>query len=129
MIRRRIEKEFGDEDDPAIPAHWVDQGHKIFKCSHCGNYFDFRGVNAGRGAANYCPNCGAKMWNILTRKPQKFTKREEEIRDYIINEYKEALYGVETHSTSDAVAREDEASKILGKIFDILGYKEDKNHE
>lgn len=22
---------------------------------------DFRGVNAGRGSANYCPNCGARM--------------------------------------------------------------------
>ena len=78
-------KEFGDvkrsdcfgcedeatEDDSTIPAHWIDQGHKIFKCSNCGNYLDFRGVNAGRGTANYCPNCGAKMWNILTRKPQK----------------------------------------------------------
>lgn len=69
-----LEKEFGDEDDSTVPAHWIDQGHKIFKCSNCGNYLDFRGVNAGRGAANYCPNCGAKMWNILTRKPQKKVK-------------------------------------------------------
>ena len=114
-------KEFSDEDDSTIPAHWIDQGHKIFKCSNCGNYLDFRGVNAGRGAANYCPNCGAKMWNILTRKPQKLTKREEEIRDYIINEYGEALYAVEVHNTPETVAREDEASKILEKIIDILG--------
>ena len=84
-------EEFGYEDDSTVPAHWIDQGHKIFKCSNCGNYLDFRGVNAGRGTANYCPNCGAKMWNILTRKPQKLTKREEEIRDYIVNEYGEAL--------------------------------------
>ena len=67
---------FGDkdettEDDTTVPAHWIDQGHKIFKCSNCGNYLDFGGVNAGRGAANYCPNCGAKMRNILTRKHQK----------------------------------------------------------
>ena len=89
--KKENRKEFGYEDDSTIPAHWIDQGHKIFKCSNCGNYLDFRGVNAGRGTANYCPNCGAKMWNILTRKPQKLTKREEEIRDYIVNEYGEAL--------------------------------------
>ena len=61
------------------------------------------------------------MWNILTRKPQKLTKREEEIRDYIINEYGEALYAAEVHYTPETVAREDEASKILEKIIDILG--------
>ena len=70
---------FGDEYDSTVPAHWIDQGHKVFKCSNCGNYLDFGGVNAGRGTANYCPNCGAKMWNILTRKHQKvkqcFSKR------------------------------------------------------
>lgn len=32
-----------------------------FKCSECGNTLDFDGVNCGRGDANYCPNCGAKM--------------------------------------------------------------------
>ena len=127
------------EDDSTVPAHWIDQGHKVFKCSNCGNYLDFRGVNAGRGTANYCPNCGAKMWNIWTRKPQKgkamffkktskqkLTKREEEIRDYIVNEYGEALYVAETHNTPETLAREDEASKILEKILDILGYKEEK---
>lgn len=131
-------KEFGDEDNSAVPAHWIDQGHKIFKCSKCGNYLDFGGVNAGRGAANYCPNCGAKMWNILTRKHRKskamffkktskseLTKREEEIRDYIVNEYGETLYAVEVNGTPETRAREDEASKILGKIIDILGYKEE----
>lgn len=134
---------FGDEDettedDTTVPAHWIDQGHKIFKCSNCGNYLYFGGVNAGRGAANYCPNCGAKMWNILTRKHQKskamffkktskseLTKREEEIRDYIVNEYGKALYAVEVDGTPETRAREDEASKILGKIIDILGYKEE----
>lgn len=34
---------------------------RTFKCSVCGNYLDFDGVNAGRGSANFCPNCGAKM--------------------------------------------------------------------
>lgn len=30
-------------------------------CSECGNTLDFAGLNAGRGDANFCPNCGAKM--------------------------------------------------------------------
>lgn len=34
---------------------------RAHKCSICGHYLDFDGVNAGRGDANYCPNCGAKM--------------------------------------------------------------------
>ena len=33
----------------------------ILKCSLCGNILDRHGVNAGRGDANYCPNCGARM--------------------------------------------------------------------
>ena len=49
-----------------IIGHWI-QYDKIFpwryhyKCSECGNYLDFTGVNGGRGEANFCPNCGAKM--------------------------------------------------------------------
>ena len=35
--------------------------HGVYKCSNCGNYLDFHGVNAGRGDTNYCPNCGARM--------------------------------------------------------------------
>lgn len=34
---------------------------KIWQCSVCGNLLDFKGVNAGRGDANFCPNCGADM--------------------------------------------------------------------
>ena len=33
----------------------------ILQCSICGNILDTHGVNAGRGDANYCPVCGAKM--------------------------------------------------------------------
>lgn len=33
----------------------------IVKCSVCGNTLDMDGVNAGRGDANFCPNCGVKM--------------------------------------------------------------------
>lgn len=32
-----------------------------YKCSNCGNYLDFSGVNGGRGDVKFCPNCGAKM--------------------------------------------------------------------
>ena len=34
---------------------------RIYKCSVCGNTLDFYGVNANRGDANFCPNCGADM--------------------------------------------------------------------
>lgn len=50
---------------PVVRAHWI-QCEGLFcrhtvKCSHCGNFLDMSGVNAGRGNANFCPNCGAKM--------------------------------------------------------------------
>lgn len=35
-----------------------------YKCSNCGNYLDFSGVNGGRGEVNFCPNCGANMKGI-----------------------------------------------------------------
>ena len=34
---------------------------RVYRCNQCGNFLDFDGVNAGRGDANFCPNCGAKM--------------------------------------------------------------------
>ncbi len=39
----------------------IDKRGKNVRCSKCGNTLDLRGVNAGRGDANYCPNCGIKM--------------------------------------------------------------------
>lgn len=36
-------------------------GIRCYQCDQCGNYLDFDGVNAGRGDANFCPNCGADM--------------------------------------------------------------------
>lgn len=48
-------------------GHWINAKvgklfpSNDFKCSECGNILDFDGVNCGRGDANYCPNCGAKM--------------------------------------------------------------------
>lgn len=56
---------------PVKHGHWIGVSQtkfekllfpsRVFKCSICENYLDFDGVNAGRGSANYCPNCGAKM--------------------------------------------------------------------
>ncbi len=42
-------------------GEWISKGKGIYRCSNCGNYLDFDGVNAGRGDANFCPNCGADM--------------------------------------------------------------------
>lgn len=47
-------------------GHWILYDKRFpwryhYKCSECGNYLDFSGVNAGRGSANFCPNCGADM--------------------------------------------------------------------
>lgn len=38
---------------------WFNKG--IVKCSVCRHTLDMHGVNAGRGDANFCPNCGSKM--------------------------------------------------------------------
>ena len=35
--------------------------NRAYECSYCNNSLNFDGVNAGRGNANYCPNCGRKM--------------------------------------------------------------------
>ena len=34
---------------------------RVYYCDQCRNYLDLDGVNAGRGSANWCPNCGADM--------------------------------------------------------------------
>lgn len=66
---------YSDEMPPTVDAmpvrhgKWLDPEafkrpwfrHHIFECSVCRNTLDMDGVNAGRGDANYCPNCGAKM--------------------------------------------------------------------
>lgn len=49
--------------EPERTGKWIKEKSRgqLYQCSACGNYLDFRGVNAGRGSANYCPNCGARM--------------------------------------------------------------------
>lgn len=49
---------------PVIHSNWII--HKGFmyhygECSNCHNRLEFSRLNGGRGDANYCPNCGAKM--------------------------------------------------------------------
>jgi len=49
----------------AKTGKWIDTQRGIFgvivKCNQCGNFLGLHAVNGGRGDANYCPNCGAKM--------------------------------------------------------------------
>lgn len=42
---------------------WKKIGHwgRHYRCDQCGNTLDFDGVNVGRGDANFCPNCGARL--------------------------------------------------------------------
>lgn len=53
---------------PVVRGKWLNDfcgkgrfSKRIVQCSLCGNFLDLDGVNAGRGDANYCPNCGAQM--------------------------------------------------------------------
>ena len=49
--------------EPERTGKWIKEKSRgqLYQCSACNNYLDFRGVNAGRGSANFCPNCGARM--------------------------------------------------------------------
>ena len=68
------------DEQPVRHGHWIDKSseqekkglfgimssvikYRIVQCDQCGNMLDLDGVNAGRGDANFCPNCGAKMDN------------------------------------------------------------------
>lgn len=46
---------------PVRHGRWIIKNKHIYQCNRCGNYLDIRGLNGGRGDANYCPNCGAKV--------------------------------------------------------------------
>lgn len=65
VVRQNIKDAPTIDAEPVRHGHWIEvsttKRDRIFKCSVCRNVLDFDGVNAGRGDANYCPNCGAKM--------------------------------------------------------------------
>ena len=42
-------------------GEWIRIDKHTVQCPLCHRYLDIRGVNVGRGDANYCPSCGAKM--------------------------------------------------------------------
>lgn len=50
---------------PTVYSRWLKikgfGNRHIHRCERCGKYLDFTGVNAGRGDANWCPACGARM--------------------------------------------------------------------
>lgn len=48
---------------PVVHGKWKKIGEwgRVYRCNQCGNFLDFDGVNAGRGDANFCSNCGAYM--------------------------------------------------------------------
>lgn len=53
------------EAEPVRHGRWLSLegwfNKSSVKCSVCGNTLNMDGVNAGRGDANFCPNCGARM--------------------------------------------------------------------
>jgi len=51
----------------------------------------------------------------------KLTKREKEIRNYILEEHARTVCFAEKHTVPYADGREKEAREILGHVLDILG--------
>ena len=60
---------------------------------------------------------------MFFKRKSGLTKREKEIRSYILEEYARTVYYLDKdkHSIAYSNGREAEASRILGKILDILG--------
>lgn len=54
-------------------------------------------------------------------KSPKLTKREKEIRSYLLNEHARILRYTEKHPEPFAYVMESEVREILGKVLDILG--------
>ena len=49
------------KEQPVKRGRWIHDRRTQWKCSNCGNFLDFDGLNCGRGSAFFCPNCGADM--------------------------------------------------------------------
>ena len=58
---------------------------------------------------------------MFWKKKSKLTKREKEIRSYLLNEHAQIVYCTEKLNTIYAYGREDEVREILGHVLDILG--------
>ena len=54
-------------------------------------------------------------------KSPKLTKREKEIRSYLLDEHARVLRYMEKHPEPFAYGIEGEVREILGKVLDILG--------
>lgn len=73
-IRQWADKITSGEYQPVKHGKWelISQnkftGTKTLRCTYCKNYFVVRDdtLNAGRGDANFCPNCGSKKteWTV-----------------------------------------------------------------
>lgn len=57
----------------------------------------------------------------MLKKKSNLTKREKEIRSYILDEYTQIMSYTEKHPEPYAYAMESEVREILGKVLDILG--------
>ena len=55
------QQRYVSEMKPVKRGKWLHDRRTQWKCSKCGNFLDFDGLNCGRGTAFYCPNCGARM--------------------------------------------------------------------
>ena len=56
--------QYSTDVQPVRRGKWLHDRKTQWKCSECGNFLDFDGLNCGRGSAFYCPNCGADMREV-----------------------------------------------------------------
>ena len=59
-VDKKVVKIPAADVEPVRHGKWIIKDKHIYQCNRCGNYLDIRGLNGGRGDANYCPNCGAR---------------------------------------------------------------------
>lgn len=95
------------EAEPVKHGRWILIGRcritksRDLKCSVCGNYFrvyDDITLNAGRGDANFCPNCGARMDEQPEIKPIPYNPAH---RGAVTAEQFEAIWNDESEVQDD----------------------------
>ena len=57
----------------------------------------------------------------MLKKKSNLTKREEEIRSYLLQEHARVLCYIEKHPEPYTYGMESEVREILGSVLDILG--------